>query len=62
MDFHENYQHWWDKVEKMSDDDLNTIWKCLVDYDPSEEYNGMSADSWAEIIYIQMTRRGLKTT
>lgn len=52
-----------EKISKMSDDELNFVWKNLRRYDPSEEYApGVSMDDWAENIYSEMGNRGLPTS
>lgn len=51
------------KIEAMSDDNLMIVWNALGDYDPKAMYDaeaGITMDDWAEMVYGEVTKRGLK--
>lgn len=52
----------YEKLAKMSNQQLKTTWEALSDYDSYEMYdaaNNISMDNWAEAVYSEMDRRGI---
>lgn len=49
------------KIEKLADEEVRTIWNALKNYNPKEEYAiGISMDTWAQAIYSEMDKRGIR--
>lgn len=50
----------YNKVHSMSDARLKGVWDALKDYDPSKEYApGVSMDDWANMVYMEISRRNI---
>lgn len=52
----------WEKARGMSDQDLLTTWKCLVDYDPRnywDKQGRIGMDTWADCVQAVLCQRGL---
>jgi hypothetical protein len=48
------------KLEKMSDEDIKTVWNALDTFDANEKYDGnMTMTDWASLVYSEVSRRGL---
>ena len=55
-----NYQELAEIVQELPDSDLLIIWNNLVYYDPKDEYTpGISMDDWAQLIYGELSFRGI---
>lgn len=44
-------------VQGMTDQEVQTTWDALIDYDPSETMNGIPADEWANLVYMEICYR-----
>lgn len=53
-------QIWYD-LDARTDSEIQTIWSALNDYNPKEMYNQkLTMEDWAQIVYSQMSKRGLR--
>ena len=57
----EEWDKMYAKLVTMSNGSLQTIWDSLIHYNARENYApGISMESWAQAVYTEMDRRGMK--
>lgn len=55
----------YEKLAKMSKQQINAVWRALKDYDPAEDSRwydsteNISMNDWMQAVYSEMDRRGM---